>query len=82
MGPPAGCYVCTWWAARLGCERAAVGGPPLALTAWAGFKKTHSHLAGGWFLARKAAWALSGCMTTGSADCCTRPAQWVTLHTI
>ena len=26
-------------AARLGCERAAVGGPPLALTAWAGLKK-------------------------------------------
>ena len=25
-------------AARLGCERATVGGPPLALTGWAGLK--------------------------------------------
>ena len=29
--------------------------------------KHYSHLVGGWFLARKAVWALSGCMTTGSA---------------
>ena len=31
-------------------------------------RKNYSHLAEGWFLARKAAWALSGCMSTDSAD--------------
>ena len=31
-------------------------------------RKHHSHLAEGWFLARKAAWALSRCMATDSAD--------------
>ena len=31
-------------------------------------RKHYSHLAEGWFLARKAAWALSGCMATDSAD--------------
>ena len=56
-------------AARLGCERAMVG------TGWATsshrmdrLTKHHSHLVQGWFLARKAAWALSRCMTTDNAD--------------
>ena len=40
------------------------GGPPPALTAWTGLEKHCSHLVEGWFLARKAAWALSGCMAT------------------
>ena len=31
-------------------------------------RKHYSHLAEGWFLARMAAWALSGCMATDSAD--------------
>ena len=31
-------------------------------------RNRHSHFAGVWFLARKAAWALSGCITTESAD--------------
>ena len=31
-------------------------------------RKHYSHLAEGWFLERKAAWALSGCMATDSAD--------------
>ena len=32
--------------------------------------KHYSHLVGCWFLARMAAWALSGCMTTESVDYC------------
>ena len=31
------------------------------------------HLVEGWFLARKAAWALSGCMVSNSADYCVMP---------
>ena len=57
-------------AARLGFEKAMVG------TRWATprldcmyrLRKHYSHLAEGWFLERKAAWALSGCMATNSAD--------------
>ena len=57
-------------AARLGFEKAMVG------TRWATprpdcmdrLRKHYSHLAEGWFLARKAAWSLSGCMATNSAD--------------
>ena len=56
-------------AARLGFEKAMVG------IRWATscpdcmdrLRKRYSHLAEGWFLARKAAWALSGCMATDSA---------------
>ena len=37
-----------------------LGRPPLALTAWTDrLRKHYSHLLGGSFLARKAAWALS-----------------------
>ena len=36
----------------------------------------HSHLAEGWFLARKAAWALSGCVTTDNADYCMLINEW------
>ena len=57
-------------AARLGFEKTMVG------TRWATprhdcmdrLRKHHSHLAEGWFLARKAAWSLSGCTGTNSAD--------------
>ena len=57
-------------AARLGFENTMVG------TRWATprpdcmdrLRKHYSHLAEGWFLARKAAWSLSGCMATNSAD--------------
>ena len=53
-------------AARLGCQSAMVG------TGQANFcpgcmnrlRKRYSHLVGGSFLAGKAAWTLSGCMTT------------------
>ena len=56
--------------ARLGFEKTMVG------TRWATprpdcmdrLRKHYSHLAEGWFLARKAAWSLSGCMATNSAD--------------
>ena len=55
-----------------GCERVTVG------TRWATscpdcmdrLTKHYSHLVGNWFLARKTASALSGCMTTESADYC------------
>ena len=59
-------------AAMLGCERAMIGpaGPPLALTAWTGLQNTTLTLLDGWFLTRKAACPLNGCMTTDSADYC------------
>ena len=40
-------------------------------------RKNYSHLAEGWFLARKAAWALSGCMATDSADYYMLVNEWV-----
>ena len=56
-------------AARLGFEKTMVG------TRWATprpdcmdrLRKHYSHLAEGWFLARKAAWSPSGCMATNRA---------------
>ena len=40
--------------------------------------RTHySHLAEGWLLARKAAWSLSGCMATDSADYYMLVNEWV-----
>ena len=59
-------------AARLGYERAMVG------TGWATsrpdcmerLRRYYSYLVEGWFLAKKAAWAVSGCMITSSADYC------------
>ena len=57
-------------AARLGFEKVVVG-------TWRAspctdcmdrLRKHYSHLAEGWFLARKAAWVLSGCMAIDSAD--------------
>jgi len=57
-------------AARLGFEKAMVGigratPRPDCMDR---LRKHYSHLAEGWLLARKAAWALSRCMTTDSAD--------------
>ena len=56
----------TWWLLGLALKGPWLvpGGPPPALTAWTGLEKHCSHLVEGWFLARKAAWALSGCMAT------------------
>ena len=39
-------------------------------------RKRYSHLVGGSFLAGKAAWALSWCMTTKSADYCMLVNEW------
>ena len=50
-------------------------GPPHALTAW--LRKHYSHLAEGCFLARKAAWSLSGCMATDNADYYMLVNEWV-----
>ena len=57
-------------AARLGCQSTMAG------TGWANscpgcmdrLRKCCSHLVGGSFLAGKAAWTLSGCLPTESAD--------------
>ena len=65
-------------AARLGFEKAMVG------TRWATsrpdcmdrLRKHYSHLVEGLFLASKAAWALSGCMATDSADYCMLVNEW------
>ena len=57
-------------AARLGFEKAMVGtrrATPRS-DCMDRLRKHYSHLAEGWFLARKAAWSLSGCMATDSAD--------------
>ena len=40
-------------------------------------RKHYSHLAEGWFLVRKAAWALSGCMASDSADYYMLVNEWV-----
>ena len=65
------CVTCTWWLLGLiGYERAMVG------TGWATshpdcmdrLRRYYSHLVEGWFPAKKAAWAVSGCMITSSAD--------------
>ena len=66
-------------AARLSCQSAMVG------TGWANswpgcmgrLRKRYSHLVGGSFLAGKAAWALSGCLTTESDDCMLNEWAWL-----
>ena len=57
-------------AARLGFEKAMVGtrrATPRS-DCMDRLRKHYSHLVEGWFLARKAAWSLSGCMAANSAD--------------
>ena len=56
--------------ARLGFEKAMVGTRRATQCSdcMDRLRKHYSHLAEGWFLARTAAWALSGCMATDSAD--------------
>ena len=68
--------------ARLGCQSAMVE------TGWANscpgcmdrLRKRYPHLVGGSFLAGKAAWALSGCFTTESADYCMLVNEWAWLR--
>ena len=57
-------------AARLGIEKAMVGiGRAIPRPdCMDRLRKHYPHLPESWFLARKAAWALSGCMATDSAD--------------
>ena len=66
-------------AARLGFEKAMVGtGRPTPHPDCMDRLRIHySHLAEGWFLARKAAWSLSGCMATDSADYYMLVNEWV-----
>ena len=69
-------------APRLGCKSTVVG------TGWANscpgcmdrLRKRCSHLVGGSFLAGMAAWALSGCLTTESADYCMLFNEWACLR--
>ena len=66
-------------AARLGFEKAMVGtrmATPRS-ECMDRLRKHYSHLAEGCFLARKAAWALSGCMATNSADYYMLVNEWV-----
>ena len=68
--------------ARLGCERTMVG------TRWVTshpdcidrLSKHYSQLVEGWFLARKAALAMSGCMNTASVDYCMLVNEWAWLR--
>ena len=57
--------LCTWWLLPLALKRPWLvpGGPPHDK-----LRKHYSHLAEDWFLARKAAWALSWCMATDSVN--------------
>ena len=45
-----------------------------------GLRKCYSHLVGGSFPAEKAAWALSGSLTTKSADYCMLVNEWAWLR--
>ena len=64
----------TWWLLGLALKRPWLGpGRPPRMD---GVRKHYSRLAGSWFLARLAAWALSGCMTTHSADYCMLVNEW------
>ena len=80
VGGVTGRVLCTWWLLGLALKRPLLvpGGQPHTLTAWTGLENTiYSHLAEGWFLARKAAWSLSGCMATDNADYYMLVNEWV-----
>ena len=66
-------------AARLGFEKAMVGTQRATPRSdcMDRLRKHHSHLAEGWFLARKAFWSLSGCMATDNADYYMLVNEWV-----
>ena len=69
---------CTWWLLGFAVKAPWLGpgGPILALAAWTGLENTTLHLVGGSFLAGKSTWALSGCLTTDSADYCMLVNEW------
>ena len=66
-------------AARLGFEKAMVGTQRATPCSdrMDRLTKHYSHLAEGWFLARKASWSLSGCMATDNADYYMLVNEWV-----
>ena len=64
-------------AARLGFEKAMVGTRRATPRSDCRLRKHYPHLVGVWFLARKAAWSLSGCMATDSADYYMLINEWV-----
>ena len=66
-------------AARLGFEKAMVGTQRATPRSdcMDRLRKHYSHLAEGWFLARKAFWSLSGCMATDNADYYMLVNEWV-----
>ena len=74
---------CTWWLLGLAVSKGAIIG-----TRWAHsrpgcidrLRKRYSHLIGSSFLAWKAAWALSRCLITKSADYCMLVNEWVWLR--
>ena len=64
---------CTWWLLGLAVKAPWLGpgGPTLALAAWKCRLRKQ---------AEKAAWALSGCLTTESPDYCMLVNEWVWLR--
>ena len=67
----------TWWLLGLAVKTPWLGpcGPILSLAAWTGLENATLT-----FLAGKAAWTLSGCLTTESADCiCMFVNEWAWL---
>ena len=58
-------------AARLGCENHVGPSCPDCMDR---LRKHYSRLVGGWFLTRKAAWALSRCIVFGSTS------LWMAMH--
>ena len=68
---------CTWWLLGLAVKAPWLGpGGPFCPGYMERLRKHYSHLVGGSFLAGKAAWALSKCMTTKSADHCMLVNEW------
>ena len=70
--------LCTWQLhARLGCKRTGWANSRPSCMSW--LRKLYFRLSGGSFPARKASWALSGCLPTESADYCMLVKEWVWL---
>ena len=76
MGSSAGC--CAHGGYWLGFEKAMVGTRKATPCPdhMDRLRKHYSHLVGGWFLARKAAWAPNGCTAIDSADYCVLVNEW------
>ena len=67
---------CTWWLLGLAVKGHGWDHVGHFLPCMDRLRKHYSHLVEGWFLASKAAWALSGCMTSNSADYCMLVNEW------